>query len=264
MRELARRVLGVGGRVLRPLERRRPPISTTVSPIFVVGCSHSGTTIVTALLNNHPRICSLPTETKIMERFRTRRAHERWLRHAQQTMEGAGKQRFCEKTPNHVFHLERVLGCYPKARVVVVQRDGRDVAASLAKRWNGHVARAARKWTAAIEAARPFRSDERVTTVVYEEFVQDPERVMGAVCEHIGEPATGPLHEDREQWAINYEGPIEATTDVSGRHEQHRAWQVNQPIFDGRGRWRDELTEAEQQTVERIEGQLLDELGYTR
>jgi len=262
MRELARRVLGVVDRMLRPVERRRRPVSTSVSPVFVVGCSHSGTTIVTALLNNHPRVCSLPTETRIMERFRSRRAHERWLRSASETMTAAGKQRICEKTPNHVFHLDRVLRYYPKARVVVVQRDGRDVAASLAKRWHGHVARAAHKWRDAIEAARPYRDDERITTVVYEEFVQDPGAVMEQVCEHIGEPVVT-LHEQREPWAINYEGPIEATDDVSKRHEQHRAWQVNQPIFDGRGRWRDELTDEQQRTVERIEGPLLEQLGYT-
>lgn len=262
MRELARKVLALGDRLLSPVERRRKPISTTISPVFVVGCSHSGTTIVTALLNNHPNVYSLPTESKIMERFRTRRALHRWLDAAIEDAMSAGKARICEKTPNHVFHLDRVLRYYPKARVVVVQRDGRDVAASLAKRWQGHVARAAHKWSDAIEAARPYRDDERVTTVVYEEFVQDPGAVMERVCEHIGEPVVT-LHEQREPWAINYEGPIEATDDVSKRHEQHRAWQVNQPIFDGRGRWRDELTAEQQQTVERIEGPLLEELGYT-
>ena len=51
--------------------------------------------------------------------------------------------------------------------------------------------------------------------------------------------------------------------DVRGSgHHRLRAWQFNQPLFDGRGRWRRELTAQEVELVRRIAGPTLIEAGY--
>ena len=44
-----------------------------------------------------------------------------------------GATRFGEKTPEHTGHLDRIRHLFPKAKIIVLYRDGRDVALSLTK-----------------------------------------------------------------------------------------------------------------------------------
>ncbi len=59
-----------------------------------------------------------------------------------------------------------------------------------------------------------------------------------------------------------YAGKIEKPTDAEGKnHALHRNWQINQPLFDGRGRWKD-LSDEEVSRVHEIAGDMLTELQY--
>jgi hypothetical protein len=271
-RRTAWELIAFWDRVMAPAERRRPPVSDDVAPIFVVGCSHSGTSIMTAVINNHPDVLSLGAESEIMCRYHSLRRHRAWLRRSLADAEKAGKSRFCEKTPNHLFFLDRLFGCYPKARIVVMQRDGRDVALSMCARWaayrrwpparHGDFERALRKWVAAIEVARHWEHDERVMNVVYEDFVADSDPIMAEVCEFVGVAPVAAITEDRPYWASNYQGPRPTERVDPAAHHRYRAWQVNQPIFDGSGRWRSELSPEQSAIAARVAGPLLSELGY--
>ena len=53
------------------------------------------------------------------------------------------------------------------------------------------------------------------------------------------------------------ERPIEVNTRAG--HGKLRAWQFNQPLYDGRGRWKTELSEAE---INYIECNAIDELRW--
>jgi hypothetical protein len=37
--------------------------------------------------------------------------------------------------------------------------------------------------------------------------------------------------------------------DPHDQHKLHRTWQINQPVFDNRGRWVDELTDEQVQPL---------------
>jgi hypothetical protein len=45
-------------------------------------------------------------------------------------------------------------------------------------------------------------------------------------------------------------------------HLKRRAWQIQQPIFDGRGRWQRELNDAQVQLVRGECAAAMSELGY--
>ncbi len=45
-------------------------------------------------------------------------------------------------------------------------------------------------------------------------------------------------------------------------HEAYRNWQINQPLFDGRGKWKN-LTQEEKQLIKDRVGEMLIEYGYT-
>jgi hypothetical protein len=134
--------------------------------VFIVGCPRSGTTMVQQALNRHSQIV-IPPETKFFFSF-LGQAHQRQLRHidrleadlgitlprparrvwapdearafyrvmARQYVERLHKNGvvwFGDKSPEHTGHLPRIQQLFPEAKILILYRDGRDVAASLRK-----------------------------------------------------------------------------------------------------------------------------------
>jgi sulfotransferase family protein len=97
-----------------------------------------------------------------------------------------GKPRWGDKTPHYVHHVERLLGIWPDARVVVLVRDGRDVALSLRRMPFGpnNAWAAAQWWARGIRAGRAAaaRHPGQVRTFRYEDLATDPARHVPAVC----------------------------------------------------------------------------------
>ncbi|MFN2297657.1 MAG: sulfotransferase family protein, partial [Anaerolineales bacterium] len=102
-------------------------------PVFIVGCGHSGTSLMLAVLDTHSRLYAVPYES-----FIAGKNDEQGFRAAMREFEwqaiAAGKHRWVEKTPKHIYHVENILGWCPDAQILVVIRDGRDVAYSFRSR----------------------------------------------------------------------------------------------------------------------------------
>jgi hypothetical protein len=164
------------------------------SPIFVVGCSRSGTGLIRDLLRSHPNI-TFPHESHFIPTFYRgfgdpRTDHEaralaarilrlgwvrRWdlrldpssLAHCRSYRElisalyeevarRAGKRRWGDKTPEYVMDIPLLLELFPAARIIHVYRDGRDVALSWTKTYFGppNVYAAATAWRRMVTAGR--------------------------------------------------------------------------------------------------------------
>jgi hypothetical protein len=101
-----------------------------------------------------------------------------------------GKPRWADKTPHYVHHVDFLLEIWPRARFVVLVRDGRDVAVSLRRMPFGpNNAWAAAPWWArgirAGEAAASAHPDA-VLTVRYEDLAARPADVVPRICEFLG------------------------------------------------------------------------------
>lgn len=99
----------------------------------------------------------------------------------------------------------------------------------------------------------------QVKVIKYEELVQSPEETLKALCAFLGEdysPRMLEYHRTEHYWysdKIVKPEAIKTHTD----HKNNRNWQINQPIFDGRGRWRNEMTEAEKDLFKNSLAQIL-------
>jgi LPS sulfotransferase NodH len=137
---------------------------------------------------------------------------------------GAGKHRWIEKSPVHLLHLETLRRHYPDAVVINIIRDPRDVALSLTDvPWGpSEFAGGLLYWRRFEEAGADFLATDRgAVTVRYEELVAEPERVLHAVCERIGEAFdpvmlhTGPeadaLRRPHESWKEAVTRPLDPT-----------------------------------------------------
>jgi hypothetical protein len=255
---------------------------------FIVGCPRSGTTMVQQALNRHSAVV-IPPETKFFFAF-FGHSRARQLRHlrrlnedlridlpvpatrvasisegrafyeamARQYLERVGKKGaiyFGEKTPEHTSHLPAIRQLFPSAKIVVLYRDGRDVAVSLSKMlwaspdvYVNFVVWLYYSWVLRPEMA-PGRPD--VYCARYEDVVAAPEKAFRGILGFLGlpyEPAVAEGFGNRE-----------------GVPEREYAWKGRalQKITPDRvGIFRQELTAAQTETLERMGRQALPVLGY--
>jgi hypothetical protein len=214
--------------------------------LFICGCGHSGTSLLASMYAAHPRVYVPLRETNTF--LRPEQATERL---AQLQAEAAAQPApfLVEKTPRHVRALELMRALVPDARFVIVVRDGGDVMASLMRRGSTS-AEAADRWIADTAVAWAERDARDVHVYRHEDLIEDVERTLGDVCTFAAIPYDEQMlryHEQERLWfgaAENAPAPGPRPTGLDGLrvHNQHRSWQINQPIFDARGRGRATLS----------------------
>jgi hypothetical protein len=240
--------------------------------VFVLGSPRSGTTFLGAAIGSLPGFvdldevtplkAALPGLAGLPEAEASRRI--RGLLERVRALALVRGLRGVEQTPETAYVIDAALRAYPRARVVHLVRDGRDVVCSLLERgwlssrrsdaddarlaygaesrfWveperveefrrASDATRAAWAWRRYVSAAR--RGRERTLELGYEEMVADPERTAGALAAH-----------------LDAESDLLAVA-LRGAHTRSI------------GRWRTELSPEQLADVEREAGQLLRELGY--
>jgi Sulfotransferase family len=255
---------------------------------FIVGCPRSGTTMVQQALNRHTGIV-IPPETKFFFSFlgHSRRVQLRHLKRlnndlridlpepanristaaegrafyetmAAQYVERLKKKDvvyFGEKTPEHTGHLPRMQQLFPDAKIVVLYRDGRDVALSLTKMpWmcpdlyvNFVV------WLYYYHVVRKFRSSGHPNFYFarYESIVADPEKELGGLLQFLGLPYQAAV---AEEWG-NREG-------VPEREYAWKEQALHKITGDRVGVFRRELSTHQIEMLERLGRQALVSLGY--
>ena len=268
-----------------------PPM--TERPILLVGSPRGGTTLLRDLLRSHPRLTFPPESNVLPELHRlhgdpatVRRgrllaadllrsfsirawgleltieelAEERTFAAMVERLYGAwaareGKARWGDKTPLHALELPAALAIFPRAQVVHLVRDGRDVTASLLRQpWGpACAAGAARLWRRCVDAAQrdgAALGKDGYHEVRFEDLVAEPEPVLGKLCAFLGE---------------EYDPGLLAPSRIPAPAGLRQPWPARQEqAIDGGtvGRWRGELSPVQLAAVEAEAGPALRRLGY--
>lgn len=194
------------------------------SPIFIGGLFKSGTSLLRAMLGQHSTIASgLETywfdlnwknkDDKFWERINmlskfyeideeeTHNLVDDSANVAQFLNSFLAKytarlscQRWVEKTPGNIKHLDRIFQYWPDAKVIHIVRDPRDVFASLreAKKWDS-LDKYVALWCDFFRLAEKFKAENgnnngQIMEIRYEELVLDPVVTMKSVLKFLGEP----------------------------------------------------------------------------
>ncbi len=229
---------------------------------FICGCGHSGTSLLANMFASHPDVFIPFEETCTFLDAAT--AADLWA--ALRTRAAAsGRNHFAEKTPRHILHLDLIRKLVPGARFVVMVRDGRDVAASFVRR-TGRANHGARRWTDDNTVTIAEQTHPDVHVLRYEDLIEAPETALRQVCAFSGLQWSETMlrfHETKRLW-FGAEGLNPEPDGGDGKaHREHRNWQINQPIFDGRGTWKRVLSEEDLAFFERRRPKnLLAHFGY--
>jgi omega-hydroxy-beta-dihydromenaquinone-9 sulfotransferase len=235
-----------------------PERDVAASPIFVVGSSRSGTTMVGRALGRHPLVFTLGEihffeqlwsagdQDRLAESEATRLAarliciqRDGYLRQGDPARfraearkllpvdpstsldaagvfvrfllceaERNGKTVPCDQTPRNVLYIGEILRLYPRARVINLVRDPRDVLLSQKRKWkrrslgangiplkealrawiNYHPLIMSKLWNSSVLAADRFAEHGRVRSLRFEDLLADPEGELRGVCEFLGIP----------------------------------------------------------------------------
>jgi hypothetical protein len=255
---------------------------------FIVGCPRSGTTMMQQALNRHSRIV-IPPETKYFFSF-FGHSRTQQLRHlerldadlkitlprpaarisspaegrafyeamARQYVARLGKRgvvAFGDKTPEHTGHLPAIRQLFPEAKILVLYRDGRDVAASLNRMpWmSSDLYVNFLVWLYYNRVVQTARAQgwPHLFFVRYEDVVAAPEKELRKILHFLELP---------------YEPAVaEGCGNREGVPEREYAWKeraLQKITRDRVGAFRSELTRAQIAILERLGKHALTSLGY--
>lgn len=182
----------------------------------------------------------------------------------------AGKMRWLEKTPQHVFLIDDILHSVPNALFIEIVRDPRDILASKKKRkqtirtasyFQGEQKRVqilervydpfweTLEWRMALRAGQLARlkHPDKVYSIRYEDLVAEPDSTISGVCDFLDMEFTPDMLDVR--WWNTAEGDRSARKGI---------------VSDAVGRWQATLSPAEVGLCQWISGAALDRVGYTR
>jgi hypothetical protein len=157
-------------------------------------------------------------------------------------------------------HAHRIRAVYPETRVIYLFRDGRDVACSLKRvpSHDQHITYIASEWRDEQRKARLVHADLRAAgasvPVRYEDLIESPDATLRALCAYLDLEYLPSM--------LAFHTSEESRSEAS----KTRYWEnLSKPVqSDNRGRFRSELSPRELALFERIAGDQLDALGYTR
>jgi hypothetical protein len=171
-----------------------------------------------------------------------------------------GKSRYGDKTPTNVMHVDLIGRLFPEAKVIHMIRDGRNGALSYLDVEFGprSVAEAAFYWGRAVRRGRSEGrrlGPARYLEIRYEDFVEDPERTVRAVCEFVDLPFDDAMLRYFERADRLPHGPA--------RNERaHR--NLSLPPTRGMRDWTRDMSRRDVAVFETLAGDVLDEVGYAR
>jgi len=230
-------------------------------PIFIVGPGHSGTSLLLAILGAHSNIFAIPFESDLA--YKPEPVRRKLIRRFHTMTTVHRKARWVEKTPRHIGKIDELFRLFPEARIVIIIRDGRDVACSYKARRGTSIGEHIDHWVAAAERARHYQHHPQVHVLRYEDLITDFRGTTQKLMAFLGETFEPGQAEYYKQPIKFYWHKVKKPENGQGdNHRQYRNWQVNQPLFDGRGRWLEEMKPEEKAIFKQSAGELLVALGY--
>lgn len=245
-RTVRRSVIALSDRNVQPL-RDHPPA------LFVVGCGHSGTTLLASLLGRRRDALLLSMETGLF--LPDTRLLD--VRQFTDTLFGVahqlGKSILIEKTPKHVHCIARIRRLLPQARIVGIARNPLDNCASLYKRVRD-LDLAVERWVIDNTALASARRQGLADVIRYEDLCADSSTVTAGLCNRLGWHADEGAQDD----AVMRSDQRRATN----AHRKARFEQVEKPIYRNEGTYARILSPSQIARVRQATATLAEELGY--
>lgn len=169
----------------------------------------------------------------------------------------AGKARFADKTPDHLFVMNELTGLLNEAIFIHLIRDGRDTALALRDTSWGptDIGKCAHYWRNRVNFAKKVGlklGSERYFEVKYEELVSTPWDTLVRICNFIGVDPDMSMLDFGNAAKVQFEMSRDPVSDSS----------LLKPLSKDLRNWSEAMTDYEIATFELIAGDTLSKCGY--
>jgi hypothetical protein len=201
------------------------------TPIFVMGGKHSGTTLTATVLGANSKCSLIPMESGAYSIRHIRNLREVFVK---QTA-SVESDFLVEKTPDHVYQIDKIQEDWPESPIFIVTRDPVDRVASTLRRhgnFGQSVYECANDMAACIYAIKK----PNTYLVTYENMVKNFNETVEGMCSFAGlefEESMINFHENSPTWYkhLQHDG-----------HHKIRSLQMKMPLYDDSGWGIDYLT----------------------
>ncbi len=176
-------------------------------------------------------------------------------------LEKKAKKFFCEKTPQHLQNVEKIIELYPKAKIIHLIRDGRDTVNSLIKMpWRpAGLLNNSRFWQGYIKLGKKLEAKlgkDSFVTIKYEDLLKEPETTIKKLCDFLSVTYTESMI--RRDSAENKDSDnIFSDWESSWKHKS-----LEEIDSTRIGAWEKELGSEDQQILNWHQSKILRDLGY--
>lgn len=214
--------------------------------LFICGCGHSGTSLLLGIFANASKVAVTRDETFALNKLSV----QDFKNSVKKQVSSASL--FVEKTPRHVYFLEKICAD-EESEALVMLRNPLDVVASLKKR-GFSVEQSIGRYINDNLAWQRYSTDKKVRVVRYEDLVSKPESVLKELAEHYGVDLLEGDQRRQKDSRLYFKGQgatrIEQT-DGKGEdaHLALRNYQIRQKLENMNGQWKTRLTQKESEMV---------------
>lgn len=232
------------------------PITTEVTSCFVVGCGHSGTTLVAEKMGKNPQSFLVNRETDIFSPpaglQHAKAAVREWLFFTKFN----DKSLLIEKTPKHIHTVNRIRKVLPNSYIVALTRNPLDTIASLYRRF-GDLDFSTERWLIDNEAVVKNKGKASdFLPMKYEELTATPAARFQEIFSFIKIPWDPEiLKEGRSSFN-------KGTKMKDIEFSNMRVQQVEAAIRPNNGKWSKVFSDDQAKSVFRKTESLAQELGY--
>lgn len=230
------------------------PLCSDTLFTFIVGCGHSGTTLMAAKLSIHSEIMGIGRETNVLSLganslLTIRSIAQEW----DYFSEYHGHSCVLEKTPKHVYSYTNVQKIIPNNKFIVMIRNPLDTIASLYKRFKD-LDFCINRWIYDNREAIKLLKKPNVLFIKYEDFTENPEKKLKEVIKFIGY--------EYETDMLNSEKTMYNKTSQAD-NMKIREQQVSKPIKPNNGGWKKVFDQNQASKIMRDVSEISDKLGYS-
>lgn len=168
--------------LLDPFVKKYSPESDFV---FVVGCGHSGTTLLASLVSNHEYVYGVGRETYAFSPINNLLSCRMLIENFDFIAATSNKKAILEKTPKHVLLMDRIRKLLPDSKFLIITRNPLDNIASLYKRF-GNLDDMIERWLVDNNAVLSSLESKNTHRIKYEDLVCSPDTVLKGVFEFLG------------------------------------------------------------------------------
>lgn len=217
-----------------------------MSFIFIGGCGHSGTTLLQKILSYHSTIENplgiLENSIKMFDKLSFEWQRAQIMFNETNKNKNKHKIRYLWKNPSNILHIKQIRKLYPNSKVILIHRDGRDVALSMNRRGKkGDFHGCCLYWKERSQLILDWKEKNKdwIYILGYHELINKPNETIQSLLHWLELDNENLIEKYHHGLNTNIKKP---PNEKNGKnHNQLRKWQVNQPLYES-SVWKEEMT----------------------